>query len=139
MEVAGAIVVHQGKILCAQRGKGKYPYLSFVYEFPGGKLEEGETPREALERELMEELDLHVPENRMEFFASVEHQYPDFRLTMHAFICPVTSLEINLKEHVEAVWLPPEELGRLDWAQADWPIIHQLQEAGPMALRGKEE
>jgi 8-oxo-dGTP diphosphatase len=127
LEVSGAIVVHQGKILCAQRGKGKYDYLSFVYEFPGGKLEEGETPKEALGRELVEEMDLQIPQEDMKFFYTVEHQYPDFHLTMHTFICPVSSPEIKLKEHVEAVWLPVSELDSLNWAPADWPIIEELK------------
>lgn len=127
MEVSGAIVVHEGKILCAQRGKGKYDYLSFVYEFPGGKLEEGETPKEALGRELVEEMDLRIPQEDMKFFYTVEHQYPDFHLTMHTFICPVDSREIKLKEHVEAVWLPVSELDSLNWAPADWPIIEKLK------------
>lgn len=127
MEVSGAIVVHQGKILCAQRGKGKYDYLSFVYEFPGGKLEEGETPKEALGRELVEEMDLQIPQEDMKFFYTVEHQYPDFHLRMHTFICPVSSPEIKLKEHVEVVWLPVSELDSLNWAPADWPIIEELK------------
>lgn len=128
MEVSGAILVHDNKILCAQRGKGKYDYISFVYEFPGGKLEEGETPEEALQRELIEEMDLYIPREDMEFFYTVDHQYPDFRLVMHTFICPVESAEVTLKEHVSAVWLPIDELDSLNWAPADRPIVHELME-----------
>ncbi len=130
MEVSGAILVHDNKILCAQRGKGKYDYLSFVYEFPGGKLEEGEKPDEALQRELVEELDLHIPLEEMRFFCKVEHQYPDFSLAMYTYLCPVVSPDITLKEHLSAVWLPVEELDTLKWAPADWPIIEKLIENG---------
>lgn len=130
LEVAGAILVHDGKILCAQRGKGKYDYTSYKYEFPGGKLEEGETPREALHRELIEEMDVNIKIDDMKTYCVVEHRYRDFEIRMYAFLCPMDSDKITLKEHVAAEWLAPERLKELDWAGADWPIVKELEVGG---------
>lgn len=83
LEVCGAILLKGNKAFCAQRGKNKYDYLSYRWEFPGGKLEAGETAAQALHRELIEEIDLHVDVENMEPFYVVEYQYPDFELRMH--------------------------------------------------------
>ncbi|MEA4987297.1 MAG: (deoxy)nucleoside triphosphate pyrophosphohydrolase [Anaerovorax sp.] len=126
LEVVAAILMHDNKIFCAQRPKGKYEYISYKFEFPGGKIEPNETAKEALCRELMEEMEVFVRVEDLKFYCTVEHQYPDFRITMHSFLCPIRSDEIQLKEHKSAVWLDKHELDKLDWAEADLPIISKL-------------
>ncbi|MDD4377718.1 MAG: (deoxy)nucleoside triphosphate pyrophosphohydrolase [Eubacteriales bacterium] len=130
LEVAAGILVRDGKILCAQRGKGKFDYISYKYEFPGGKLEALESPMEALRRELIEEMDVVIDERNIELFCVVLHQYPDFFVKMHCFICRDFSGNVVLKEHNDIKWLEPEQLGQLDWAQADLPIVEKLIQKG---------
>lgn len=100
IEVSGAILVNDGEILCAQRNKGKHEYVSYKYEFPGGKIEQGETPAEALHRELIEEMEVDIPAETMKHFYTVEHTYPDFEIKMHCFICNMEDRHIVLKEHI---------------------------------------
>ena len=126
-EVVAAIIIYEGRILCMQRNKGKYDYISYKYEFPGGKIEEGETQMAALERELREEMALNVHIEKQDFFMTVEHTYPDFAITMHSYICKVETPEFIRKEHVDHKWLKVEELMTLDWAPADIPIVEKLQ------------
>jgi len=124
IEVVAAIIVYKELILCTQRNKSKLKYISNKFEFPGGKIEEGETKKEALKRELIEELNIEpIIED---LYLSVIHQYPDFELTMHSFICTTNSLNITLNEHISHQWLNKEELNRLDWAAADVPIVQKL-------------
>ena len=127
-EVVAAIIIYQDKILCMQRNKGKYDYVSYKYEFPGGKIEPGETRAEALQRELREEMALEVEVKEEDYYMSVEHTYPDFKITMHSFICHVESQVFERKEHIDHKWLTREELMTLDWAPADIPIVKRLQE-----------
>ena len=87
LEVVAAILEYKGKILCMERGKGKYDYVSFKYEFPGGKIEPGEAKHTAIERELREEMDVHVTVKEEDLYMTVNHTYPDFSITMHAFMC----------------------------------------------------
>ena len=126
LEVVAAILTYNGNILCMQRGKGKYPYVSFKYEFPGGKIEPGESRHAALERELREEMNIHTTIKESDLYMTVHHQYPDFASTMHAFYCPLSSPEFIRKEHIASCWLPPQELPSLDWAAADQPIMEKL-------------
>ena len=126
IEVAGAILVNNGEILCAQRNKGKFDYVSYKYEFPGGKIEQGETPAEALHRELIEEMEVDIPAVAMKNFYTVEHTYPDFAIKMHCFICNMEDRHIVLKEHIDAVWKGLNELDKLDWAAADRPVVEAL-------------
>ena len=126
-EVVAAIIIYEDKILCMQRNKGKYDYVSYKYEFPGGKLEAGETKIQALERELREEMELNVSLKESDYFMTVEHTYPDFAITMHSFICHVKTPEFVRKEHIMHKWLKKEELMQLDWAVADVPIVKKLQ------------
>jgi 8-oxo-dGTP diphosphatase len=126
LEVVAAILIYDGKILCMERGKGKYDYVSFKYEFPGGKIEPGEAKHAALERELREEMKLNVSVAETDLFTTVEHTYPDFSITMYAFICHLKNPEFVRKEHVDHKWLAPEELPSLDWAAADVPIMEKL-------------
>ncbi len=124
--VAAAIIIKDGKILCTQRGKNKHDYISYKFEFPGGKLEPGEDGKTALTRELEEEMKLTIPVEQLEYFMTVEHEYPDFAITMHSYLCPLGEKNFDLLEHVSAKWLPPRELGQLDWAGADKPIVEEL-------------
>lgn len=121
--VAG--VIYCGKlVLCVQRPKNNLPYISEKYEFPGGKIEAGEAKKEALHRELWEELNLSVKIKSA--YLTVEHEYPDFQLTMHSYICEVDSQELTLNEHIDKKWLQVKELNFLDWAAADIPIVDKL-------------
>lgn len=126
LEVVAAILEYDGKILCMERGQGKYEYVSFKYEFPGGKIEPGEAKHEAIERELREEMDVHVTVSEEDLYTTVQHEYPDFSITMYAFLCHLDSPEFVRKEHVAAKWLHPSELPTLDWAPADVPIMEKL-------------
>lgn len=126
--VTAAILMHQNEILCMQRGAGKYPYVSYKFEFPGGKVEAGESFEIALSRELQEEMALSVEIKPEQFFMTVVHQYPDFFIEMHSYICPVDHQKFMLREHISSVWLKPQELLSLDWAPADVPIVKRLME-----------
>ena len=124
VEVVAAILINNNKILCVQRAESKLPYISKKFEFPGGKIETGETQKEALQRELVEELDINVTVD--DLYLTVNHQYPDFELTMHSFIVNIESRKLTLNEHIDQKWLLKEELTALDWAAADLPIVHKL-------------
>ena len=122
--VSAAIIVENKKILCVQRNKGKYDYISYKYEFPGGKLEEGENEEDALKREISEELNLEI--DVAENFLVVTHEYLDFDLTMHSYLCKANTEKLVLKEHIDVKWLYKNELIELDWAAADLPIVSKL-------------
>ena len=128
IEVVAGIIFFQNQILCVQRPKNKLLYISEKFEFPGGKIEEGETKKEALQRELFEELNIST--NIKSLYLTVIHKYPDFELTMHSFICEVETKEITLHEHIGQEWLTLEELNKLDWAAADIPIVNKLVSNG---------
>ena len=122
--VSAAIIVENKKILCVQRNKGKYDYISYKYEFPGGKLEVGENEEDALKREISEELNLEI--DVAEKFLVVTHEYLDFDLIMHSYLCKANTEKLVLKEHIDAKWLYKNELIELDWAAADLPIVSKL-------------
>ena len=124
IEVVAGIIFFQNEILCVQRSKNKFFYISEKFEFPGGKIENGETKEEALQRELSEELNISVIIKS--FYHTVIHEYPDFELTMHSFICEVVTKELILNEHINQEWLTIKELDKLDWAAADIPIVNKL-------------
>lgn len=124
IEVVAGVIFWEDQVLCVQRPKNKLHYISEKFEFPGGKIEEGETKEEALHRELFEELNLAT--KIKSFFLTVVHEYPDFELTMHSFKCEVDSKELTLHEHVDQKWLKINELTALDWAAADIPIVDKL-------------
>lgn len=128
IEVVAAIIYFENKILCVQRPKNKLPYISEKFEFPGGKIEIGETNEEALSRELLEELNIAV--YIKSFYLTVVHEYPDFELTMHSFKCEAETNEFTLVEHIAYEWLTLEELAGLDWAAADIPIVEKLMTNG---------
>lgn len=124
IEVVAGVIFFEDEVLCVQRPKNKLPYISEKFEFPGGKVEEGETKEEALHRELLEELNLSTKIKNL--FLTVVHQYPDFELTMHSFMCEVESKELTLREHIDQKWLKINKLSTLDWAAADIPIVNKL-------------
>ena len=122
--VAGIIENQKGEILCTLRDQGKYDYVSFVWEFPGGKIEEGETKRQTLARELSEELDINV--NIGNFYYQVEHDYPDFHLSMAVYACKMLSNQIKMNVHKDIKWVNPQDLLSLDWAGADLPVAKKI-------------
>ncbi|MBL0012578.1 MAG: (deoxy)nucleoside triphosphate pyrophosphohydrolase [Flavobacterium sp.] len=124
IEVVAAIIFHNDKILCVQRGPNKLDYISKKYEFPGGKMEIGETKEQTIKREILEELKMEITVK--EEFLTVVHQYPDFILTMHSFICDCIDRKLTLTEHIDFQWLKKDELINLDWAAADIPIMKKL-------------
>lgn len=124
VEVVAAIIINENKILCVQRSESKLPYISKKFEFPGGKMEAGETKPETIVREIKEEL--HINIDVQEEYLTVSHQYPDFFLTMHSFICTCDDTALTLTEHLDFKWLERKDLLDLDWAAADLPIVHKL-------------
>ncbi len=126
IEVVAAVIIYDKEILCMQRGENQHEYLSHKYEFPGGKVEPGESCVDALKRELKEEMDIEVNIEEKNFFLTVQHQYPDFGIIMHSYICNVNKKEFVRKEHADHVWLTKDKLLTLDWAAADIPIVKQI-------------
>jgi 8-oxo-dGTP diphosphatase len=124
IEVVAAVIHFNGKYLCVQRPAHKYAYISEKWEFPGGKVEDGETMQEALVREIREELAMDIVVG--DLLITVNHEYPDFTLIMHAFLVNVTNTAFLLNEHINAIWLSPTEMISLDWAAADVPIVQKL-------------
>lgn len=123
--VAAIIYDEHNRILCTKRGASHYPYTAFKYEFPGGKIEPGETPREALRRELMEEMQMKVEVGPL--VAEVHHRYPHFSIKLMAFHCTASPLRFVLKEHIDVQILPLSRLRELDWAAADEAVIDVLE------------
>lgn len=126
VEVSAGIFYDEDIVLCFRKSKAKYDYLSYKYEFPGGKLESGESPKEALVRELDEELSLSV--DSLEFLGTVDHSYPDFDVRLHFFLIPYSGIEPTLKEHTAADWIPIDKLDSIDWAEADRLILPELRD-----------
>jgi 8-oxo-dGTP diphosphatase len=126
--VTAAILVEAGEILCMQRGKSIYDYISYKFEFPGGKVENGETLEQGLMREINEEMGIDINITKDQFFLTIHHEYPDFSITMHSYICHVDSREFTLREHESFVWIKKHNLLQLDWAIADMPIVKKLME-----------
>ena len=124
IEVAAAIITAHGRIFATQRGYGEF---KDGWEFPGGKIEAGETPEQALKREIREELDTEIEVGKL--FDTVEYDYPQFHLTLHCFLCTVKSGALMLKEHKAARWLTGDALDSVDWLPADKGLIKKLQEA----------
>ena len=127
IQVVAAVLFRAGKVLCVQRPENAREYISLKWEFPGGKVEVGESREEALVREIREELSVDIEVS--EFLLTVEHTYPDFHLTMHVFKCVLDQGEITLNEHVALKWLSVDELDQLDWAAADIPVVKSLMQA----------
>ncbi|HIF9318942.1 (deoxy)nucleoside triphosphate pyrophosphohydrolase [Photobacterium damselae] len=124
IEVVAAVLINGGQFLAVQRGESKLSYVSKKWEFPGGKVEAGETLVAAITRELEEELRITIAEPQ--FLLTVEHSYPDFDITMHCFVVNVPTRELELTEHLDSRWLNKEQLWDLDWAAADVPAVEML-------------
>lgn len=119
IEVSCAIIEADGLVLVAQRGEAMS--MPLKWEFPGGKIHDGESPQECLRRELMEELSIEVTVLRP--LPPAIHDYPGFSITLFPFICKIVSGEITLHEHSAVRWLLPEELHSVEWAEADIPVV----------------
>ena len=118
IRVVAAIIIHDGKVFATQRGYGEF---KDGWEFPGGKIEEGETPQEALVREIKEELDTEIEVG--EYLDTVEYDYPTFHLSMDCFFCIIKSGQLVRKEHEAAKWLTKDNLDSVDWLPADKEFI----------------
>ena len=121
VEVVAAIIRKGDKIFATQRGYGEWKDW---WEFPGGKMEAGETPEEALVREIREELSTEISVD--EFLCTVEYDYPQFHLSMHCYICSLLTESLHLNEHEAARWLKNNELDSVKWLPADKIIVEQL-------------
>ncbi|WP_102158057.1 (deoxy)nucleoside triphosphate pyrophosphohydrolase [Zhihengliuella halotolerans] len=123
INVVGAVIVKDGMILCAQRGEGSS--LGGMWEFPGGKIEPEETPRDALQREIDEELKCQVRVG--DEVTTTPHEYDFGVVTLTTFYCELIEGTPELTEHAAVKWLAPEDLGQLDWAPADIPAVDLIQ------------
>lgn len=123
VRVVAAIIIHDNRIFATQRGYGEF---KDGWEFPGGKIEAGETPQDALVREIKEELDTEIKVG--ELIDTVEYDYPSFHLSMDCFICQIISGNLELKEHEAAKWLTREQLDSVDWLPADYDLITKIRE-----------
>ncbi len=122
IEVVAAIIRKKSEVFATQRGYGDWKDW---WEFPGGKMEPGETPEEALTREIREELSADI--NVDEFLCTVEYDYPKFHLTMHCFLCSLLTEAMHLNEHEAARWLRKDELESVGWLPADRVVIEKLK------------
>ena len=123
IHVVAAVILRDGKVFATQRGYGAY---KDYWEFPGGKIEPGETAEEALAREIREELDTEIAVEAP--FEQVEYDYPEFHLSMQCFLCRVIRGSLVLKEHEDAAWLDRERLDDVRWLPADETVISRLRE-----------
>ncbi len=121
IEVVAAIIRRDDMVLATQRGYGEWKDW---WEFPGGKIEAGETPEEALLREIHEELSTEISVDQ--FLCTVEWDYPKFHLTMHCYLCSLIGDSLHLNEHEAARWLAPAELASVQWLPADMQVIDKL-------------
>jgi 8-oxo-dGTP diphosphatase len=117
--VVCAILVRDGLVLAAQRSATMR--LPLKWEFPGGKIEAGESPEGCLHREILEELGVRLTVRRQ--LPPSRYLYPQLAVVLYPFVCTIAAGEITLREHAAALWLPPDQLLRLDWAEADRPVL----------------
>lgn len=123
IEVVAAIIIRDGKVFATQRGYGQWQGW---WEFPGGKIEAGECPQEALVREIREELEAEIQVG--ELIETVEWDYPAFHLTMHCFVCSLVSESMHLNEHEDSAWLTRDTLHSVKWLPADEGLILKIKE-----------
>ena len=122
INVVAAIIIKDGSLFATQRGYGEWKDW---WEFPGGKMEVGETPEEALVREIHEELSAEISVD--EFLCTVEYDYPQFHLTMHCYLCSLMTDSLHLNEHEAARWLSKDELNSVKWLPADVKVVELLK------------
>lgn len=123
IEVVAAIIIRDGRVFATQRGYGEFQGW---WEFPGGKIELGESPEDALKREIREELDAEITVGKL--LSTVEWDYPNFHLTMHCFLCSLLSECIHLNEHEASAWLTRETLNSVKWLPADEGLVSEIKE-----------
>ena len=121
IEVVAAIIQRDGAYFATQRGYGEFEGM---WEFPGGKIEPGESRESALKREIQEELGIDITINK--FLCTTDYDYPSFHLTMHCYLCSIMSGEIELREHKSARWLTTELIDSVEWLPADKGIVEKL-------------
>lgn len=123
VNVVAAIIIKDKKIFATQRGYGEF---KDGWEFPGGKVEQGEAPENAIVREIKEELDTTIEVK--EYFDTVEYDYPNFHLSMKCYICTVLSGKLDLLEHEAAKWLDKDSLDSVAWLPADLGLVDKLKD-----------
>lgn len=123
VEVVAAIIKHESMIFATQRGYGEF---AGGWEFPGGKVEDGETPEAALVREIHEELEATISVD--DFICQVEYDYPTFHLSMKCYLCSVVAGHLTLLEHNAAKWLDANNLDSVDWLPADISVVNAIKE-----------
>lgn len=123
IKVVAAVIKRNNKIFVTQRGYGEF---KDGWEFPGGKVEKGETKEEALIREIKEELDTVIKVDS--YLDTIEYDYPDFHLSMDCFICSIVEGNLVLKEHEDSKWIKKEEIDTLNWLPADLVILDKVKE-----------
>ena len=121
IQVVAAIIIRDGEVFATQRGYGEWKGW---WEFPGGKIEPGECPQEALKREIKEELDAEIAVG--DLLDTVDWDYPTFHLTMHCYVCTLESESLNLNEHSDSAWLTKETLGSVQWLPADLALLEKI-------------
>jgi 8-oxo-dGTP diphosphatase len=123
IQVVAAIIIRNGEVFATQRGYGEWKGW---WEFPGGKIEPGECPQEALKREIKEELDAEIAVG--DLLDTVEWDYPTFHLTMHCYVCALKSESLSLNEHSDSAWLTKETLDSVQWLPADLVLLENIAE-----------
>ena len=123
IEVVAAIICKEDKIFATRRGYGEWKDW---WEFPGGRVETGEMPKDALKREIREELSTEISVD--DFLCTVEYDYPKFHITMHCYVCSLLTEALHLNEHEAARWLKNNELDSVKWLPADVKVIERLKE-----------
>lgn len=123
INVVAAIILKDDRIFATQRGYGNYMHK---WEFPGGKIEPGETPEHALVREIREELKADIHVGRL--FDTVEYDYPEFHVSMQCYICTLVSEELTLVEHEAARWLGYDDIESVDWLPSDLEVVEKLRQ-----------
>ena len=124
IQVAAALLFDNGKIFAAKRGNSPYPYVAHKYEFPGGKIEAGESGEDAVKRELQEELNMEIKVGGL--YAKHTFEYPDFIITLSLYECEMLS-NFTLNEHEGYAWIAPKDLDEKEWAPADADILGSLK------------
>ena len=122
IEVVAAILLRNGAYFATQRGYGEFEGM---WEFPGGKIEPGESREVALKREIQEELGVDIAIENL--LCTTEYDYPSFHLTMHCYLCSIASGDIELREHKSALWLTSDRLDDVAWLPADKEVINKLK------------